>query len=60
MLSLHEKFIIDKNGKKAAAILPYHEWQKILTILEEYEDICAYDSVKSQLSHPVPFSHTTS
>jgi len=55
MLTLHEKFIVDENGKRAAAVLPYHEWQKIVILLEEYADICAYDKAKSRPSHPVPF-----
>jgi len=53
MLSLHEKYIIDDKGKKTAAILPYLEWKKVLTILEEYDDICAYDKVKSKPSSAV-------
>ena len=55
MLTLHEKFIVDENGKKAATVLPYKEWQKIISILEEYEDICAYDRAKSRPSHPISF-----
>ncbi len=55
MLILHEKYIIDEKGKKTATILPYAQWEKVLAILEEYEDIRAYDKVKSKPSHPVPF-----
>ncbi|TAK72015.1 MAG: hypothetical protein EPO11_10555 [Gammaproteobacteria bacterium] len=55
MLSLHEKFIVDEKGKKTAAVLPYAEWKKILLILEEYDDICAYDKAKSRPSHPASF-----
>jgi hypothetical protein len=55
MLRLHEKYIIDETGKKTAAILPYAEWKKVAAILEEYEDICAYDKAKSRRSNPVPF-----
>lgn len=54
MLVLHEKFIVDQNGKKAATILPYNEWKKVVNILEEYEDICAYDQAKSRPLQPVP------
>lgn len=55
MLSLHEKYIIDENGKKTAIVLSYTEWQKVLNILEEYEDILAYDKAKSRHSNPVNF-----
>jgi hypothetical protein len=56
MLSLHEKYIIDNNGKKTAIMLPYAEWKKVLNILEEYEDIRAYDQAKAQPSNPISFN----
>jgi hypothetical protein len=55
MLNLHEQIIVDEKGHKMAAILPYSEWKKVVAILEEYEDICAYDKAKSRPSDPVPF-----
>lgn len=55
MLALHEKYIVDEKGKKTATILSYTEWKKILVILEEYEDIRAYDRAKVQRSRPVSF-----
>lgn len=55
MLALHEKYVIDEKGKKTATIVSYTEWKKVLTILEEYEDIRAYDRVKARRSHPVSF-----
>lgn len=58
MLSLHEKFIVDERGKKTATVLPYAEWKKVAVILEEYEDICAYDKAKASLSRPVSFKQS--
>ena len=55
MLALHESFIVDDKGKKTAAVLPYAEWKKVAAILEEYDDICAYDKAKARVSDPVPF-----
>ena len=55
MLTLHEKFIIDEKGKKTATVLPYAEWKKVAAILEEYEDICAYDKAKSRTYNPISF-----
>jgi hypothetical protein len=52
---LHEKFIVDAQGRKTAAVLPYPEWKKVAAILEEYEDIRAYDKAKALPSHPLPF-----
>jgi len=56
MLSLHEKYIVDSNGRKKAIMLPYVEWKKVLDILEEYEYICAYDQAKAQTSDPISFN----
>jgi hypothetical protein len=55
MLALHEQYIINDKGKKTAIVLAYKEWEKILEILEEFEDISAYDKVKTQPSDPIPF-----
>jgi len=38
MLSLHPN-ILEKDGKKAFAILSYDEFVKIQEILEDYEDL---------------------
>jgi hypothetical protein len=56
MLSLHEKYIIDDKGRKTAIMLPYSEWKKVLAILEEHEDIHAYDEAKTQVSNHVSFT----
>lgn len=58
MFALHEKFIVNEKGKKTDIILPYVEWQKVLDVLEEYEDICAYDRAKAKSSHAVPFDRS--
>jgi hypothetical protein len=55
MLKLHEKFVIDESGKKTATILPYTEWKRVTAILEEYDDICAFDEAKAQVSAPILF-----
>jgi hypothetical protein len=55
MLALRESFIVDDKGKKISAVLPYAVWKKVSAILEEYDDICAYDKVKSRASNPVSF-----
>jgi len=55
MLAIHEKFIVDERGKKTATVLPYPEWKKILAILEEYEDIQAYDKAKARSPRMMPF-----
>jgi hypothetical protein len=53
---LHEQFIVDEKGKKKAAVLPYAEWKRIAAILEEYEDIVAYDKAKTRASARRPLA----
>lgn len=46
MITTHEEFIVDSDGKRRAVILPWEEWQQVLEALEEIEDIRAYDEAK--------------
>lgn len=59
MLALHEKFIVNEKGKKTDIVLPYAEWEKVLDVLEEYEEIRAYDRAKAKPSHAVPFNRAS-
>lgn len=40
------QFITDNQGKKVAIILPINEYNKIVSDLEELEDIKLYDAAK--------------
>ena len=46
MLAIHPEYVIDDKLNKKSVILPLIEWTKILEILEEFEDIQAYDASK--------------
>lgn len=46
MAHLNEQFITDASGNKTAVVVPYPEWLKILEMLEELDDIRAYDTAK--------------
>jgi hypothetical protein len=39
--------IIEKNGRKEFAVLPYREFLRIQEILEDYADICAINKAKA-------------
>lgn len=41
------QFVTDDHGKKIAVILPIKTYNKMLTDLEELEDIKSYDAAKS-------------
>jgi hypothetical protein len=56
MLSLHKQYMVNEKGEKSAVVLPFAEWEKILHLLEEYDDICAYDKAKAQKSDPVDWT----
>ncbi len=56
MLALHEQYVVGPSGEKTSVILGYAEWLKILDVLEEYDDISAYDRAKSKPSSPIAFA----
>ena len=55
MITIHEKYLVDEQGKRKSVIVPVDEWQHILEELEELSDIRAYDEAKSLPSNPIPF-----
>lgn len=54
MISLHEDYVVDENGKRKAVVVPVAEWKQILEALEELDDIRAYDNAKAYPSDAVP------
>jgi PHD/YefM family antitoxin component YafN of YafNO toxin-antitoxin module len=55
MITIHEDYIVDEDGKKKAVVVPVAEWEQVLDALEELEAIRAYDEAKSHPSEPIPF-----
>lgn len=53
MVSLHEKYIVDESGKTREVILPVQAWRKVLELLEELDDIRAYDKAHSKKTAPI-------
>ncbi|MCK4505751.1 MAG: hypothetical protein KAW14_09050 [Candidatus Aegiribacteria sp.] len=53
---LHPEFVIDKDKRKKAVLLPFPEWEKILDELEELDDIRAFDTAKSSAEESIPFN----
>lgn len=43
MLELNERYIIDREGKKSAVILDIEEFERLMELLKEYEEI-EYDT----------------
>ena len=55
MIELHEEYVVDGEGNRKAVLIPISEWQRVVEMLEELDDMRAYDEAKSQPSEPVPF-----
>lgn len=47
MIRLHPNFL-ERDGKKAFAVLPYEEFEKVREELEDYEDIKDLRTAKAQ------------
>ena len=55
MITLHERFVIDEDGKRTAILLEVEEYNKLLEELEELESIRAFDAAKSSGDEAIPF-----
>lgn len=55
MLDIHPKYIIDENLVKREVILNIDEWNNLLNMLDELEDIQAYDEAKNIKDEIIPF-----
>ncbi len=55
MITLHEHFVIDEDGKRTAILLDIEEYNKMLEELEELESIRAFDAAKSSGDEAIPF-----
>ena len=55
MSAIHERFVVDKNGKRTAVLLDIEEYQKLLQGLEELDSLKAYDAAKASQDEAVPF-----
>ena len=55
MITLHERFVIDEDGKRTAILLDIEEYNKLLEELEELESIRAFDAAKSSGEETIPF-----
>jgi len=55
MITLHERFVIDSNGKRTAVLLDIEEYKNLMEELEELESIRVYDAAKSSGEEAIPF-----
>lgn len=54
MLAIKPKYITDEKGDKISAILPMKQYQKMIAIVEEFEDIILFDKSMEDKSKALP------
>jgi PHD/YefM family antitoxin component YafN of YafNO toxin-antitoxin module len=54
-MSITEQIITDKNGNAVAVQIPVNQYKKIKEMLEELEDIKAFDKALSRKQQFLPF-----
>lgn len=45
-MTLHPKYITDEKGNKVSVVLSIHEYNQLLTELDELEDVKLFDTAK--------------
>ncbi len=54
MITLHERFVVDEDGKRTAILLDIEEYNKLLEELEELESIRVFDAARSSGDEAIP------
>ena len=52
---ISEQYLIDKEGKRKAVLVPISVWENILKVLEQFDEIREYDEAKRDSSEIIPF-----
>ncbi len=55
MIDISPNYVIDKENKPKAVLLNFSDWQKVISALEELDDIKAYDQAKAMPQESIPF-----
>ena len=55
MVSFQPEFVLDENQNRTAVLLPLSDWDRIVSELEELDDIRAYDAALTQGGEQLPF-----
>ena len=54
-MTLHHTFVKDPKGKNIGVFLPLGDYNKIVQILEDYEDIIGFDKAIKHKNEIIPF-----
>ncbi len=55
MVTVHPEYVVDEQHNRKAVLLPVEEWEKIVSDLEELDDIRAYDAAQQHSAERIPF-----
>lgn len=55
MVSFQPEFVLDENQNRTAVLLPLSDWDRIVSELEELDEIRAYDATLTQGGEQLPF-----
>ena len=47
MIALHPEYIVDQHEHKKSVVLPFNEWEILISDIEELDDIRAFDAAKT-------------
>ncbi|MBS4027354.1 MAG: hypothetical protein KGZ58_01855 [Ignavibacteriales bacterium] len=60
MVTLKEKYVIDKQGNRTNVMLEISEYHQLLEELEELDSLRAYDAAKNSGDEIIPFEQAIS
>ena len=49
------QFVVDKDGKKRAAVLDYAVWEELITLLEDLEDAEEIERLREAKEETIPW-----
>jgi hypothetical protein len=55
MQTINEQYIVDSQGQRLSVVVEFDYYQKILTRLEELEEIYAFDLAEESQDEAIPF-----
>jgi len=56
MIASAPQYVTDEKGKKLSVILPVREYERMIEILEDMDDVRLYDEAKKEESEYILFS----
>ena len=57
---ISEQYLVDKEGKRKAVLVPISVWENILKVLEQFDEVREYDEAKRDSSEIIPFEQAIS